>query len=73
MLPTEPDARPPPPEGEGADPGGRKPFLLRLPAPLMAELRGWAAHDLRSLNAHIEFLLREALQARRRSQRPPRS
>jgi hypothetical protein len=43
----------------------RKPFLLRLPPDLMAELRSWAAHDLRSLNAHIEFLLREALKRRR--------
>jgi hypothetical protein len=44
---------------------GRKPFLLRLPASLMEELRGWAAHDLRSLNGHIEFLLREAVRVRR--------
>lgn len=72
MPPNEPDARPPPPEGDGGEAGGRKPFLLRLPAPLMAELRGWAAHDLRSLNAHIEYLLREAVKARQRSQRPPR-
>ena len=44
---------------------GRKPFLLRLPPALMEELRSWAAHDLRSLNGHIEFLLREAVRARR--------
>jgi hypothetical protein len=31
----------------------------------MADLRGWANQDLRSLNAHIEFLLREALRKRR--------
>jgi hypothetical protein len=46
-------------------PGGRKPFLLRLPPELMAELRGWASQDLRSLNAHIEYLLREAVRRRR--------
>jgi hypothetical protein len=46
----------------------RKGFLLRLPPELMEELRVWAAQDLRSLNSHIEFLLREAL--KRRKSRP---
>jgi len=31
----------------------------------MEELRTWASHDLRSLNAHIEFLLREAVRRRK--------
>ena len=48
---------------EGAD--ERKPFLLRIPAPLMADLRAWAAQEVRSLNGQIEFLLREAVRARR--------
>ncbi len=43
----------------------RKPFLLRLPHPLMDELRGWASQDLRSLNSHIEFLLRQAVKRRK--------
>jgi hypothetical protein len=43
----------------------RKPFLLRLPPPLMEELRIWASNDLRSLNAHIEFLLRQAVKRRK--------
>jgi len=43
----------------------RKPFLLRIPPELMTELRGWAEHEFRSLNAHIEFLLREALRRRK--------
>lgn len=47
------------------EPPDRKPFLLRLPPDLMEELREWANQDLRSLNAHIEFLLREALKRRR--------
>ena len=55
--------------GEGEAPRGarpqRKPFLLRLPPELLEELRAWAAQDLRSLNAHIEFLLREAARRRR--------
>jgi len=46
------------------DPKERKPFLLRLPPELMEELRSWAAQDLRSLNAHIEYLLREAVKKR---------
>ncbi len=46
----------------------RKGFLLRLPPELMEQLRVWAAQDLRSLNAHIEFLLRDAVK-RRKSKR----
>ena len=44
----------------------RKPFLLRVPQELWRELERWAADDLRSINAQIEFLLREAV-ARRKS------
>jgi hypothetical protein len=47
------------------DDDARKPFLLRLPPSLMAELRSWANQELRSLNGHIEYLLREAVKARR--------
>jgi hypothetical protein len=43
----------------------RKAFLLRLPPELMADLRSWANQDLRSLNGHLEFLLREALKRRK--------
>ncbi len=42
----------------------RKPFLLRLSPELMVKLKSWAAQDLRSLNAHIEFLLRDAVRRR---------
>ena len=44
----------------------RKPFLLRLPPPLMDELNRWAKADLRSLNAQIEYLLREAVRRTKR-------
>ncbi len=44
----------------------RKSFLLRLPPDLMEDLNRWAKDDLRSLNAQIEYLLREALRRRRR-------
>ncbi len=53
--------------GASKDDGNkRKGFLLRLPPPLLAELKSWAANDLRSLNGQIEFLLREALKKRHR-------
>ncbi len=41
--------------------GERKPFLLRLDPALHDALQRWAADDLRSVNAQIEFLLRRAL------------
>lgn len=47
----------------------RKSFLLRIDPAVLDAVQRWANDDLRSLNAHIEFLLREAL---RRSGRPPR-
>jgi len=40
----------------------RKPFLLRLDPAVYDALQRWAADDLRSLNAQIEFLLRRVLQ-----------
>ena len=46
-------------------PEERKAFLLRLPPRLLAQLRGWAQQEMRSLNGHIEFLLREAVRKRR--------
>ena len=39
----------------------RKPFLLRIDPAVLDALQRWAADDLRSLNAQIEFVLREAL------------
>jgi hypothetical protein len=39
----------------------RKPFLLRIDPALLEALQRWANDDLRSLNAQIEFLLRDAL------------
>jgi hypothetical protein len=43
----------------------RKAFLLRVPPDLWRELEKWAADDLRSINAQIEFLLRQAVARRR--------
>jgi hypothetical protein len=39
----------------------RKPYLLRLDPAMLDALQRWAADDLRSLNAQLEFLLRRAL------------
>ena len=46
-------------------PEERKGFLLRLPPRLLADLRRWAQHEMRSLNGQIEFLLREAVHKRK--------
>ncbi len=39
----------------------RKPFLLRMDPVVLDALQKWAADDLRSLNAQIEFVLRRTL------------
>jgi hypothetical protein len=44
----------------------RKAFLLRLPPELLDELNRWAKDDLRSVNAQIEYILRESVRIRRR-------
>jgi len=38
----------------------KKHFPLRLDPKLYAALEQWAADEFRSVNAHIEFLLRDA-------------
>ena len=52
----------------------RKQFLLRLDPALWADLEKWAADELRSVNAQIEYLLRAAVRGRkggRAAVRPP--
>jgi hypothetical protein len=39
----------------------RKAFALRVDEKTLAAMQRWANDDLRSLNAQIEFVLREAL------------
>lgn len=39
----------------------KKSYPLRISAPVMQAMQRWADDDLRSLNAQIEFVLREAL------------
>ena len=47
----------------------RKSFLLRIDTAVLESVQHWANDDLRSLNAQIEYLLRESL---RRAGRAPR-
>jgi hypothetical protein len=42
----------------------KKPFLLRVDPRLWAEIERLAAAELRSVNAQVEYLLREAMRAR---------
>ena len=59
--------------------GARKSVLLRLDPAVHAALARWAADELRSTNAHVEWLLRRALtevgrlpdDVRRRAPEPP--
>mgnify|MGYP000032390984 CR=1 FL=1 len=54
----------------------RKPFLLRIDRAVLDAVQKWADDDLRSLNAQIEYLLRQALKEAgrvpREGARPPR-
>ncbi len=45
----------------------RKSFLLRISPSLYRELEAWAHQELRSVNGQIEYVLKEAVQKRRRT------
>ena len=45
----------------------RKTFLLRMDPDMLEALQVWANDELRSVNAQIEFLLRESLRKAGRS------
>ena len=47
----------------------RKQYLLRVDPALWAEIERWAAYELRSANAQVEWILRDALR-RRQGRRP---
>ena len=49
--------------------GQKKSFMLRIDPELWEELNRWAAADLRSVNGQIEFILRRAVDERRRGRR----
>jgi hypothetical protein len=49
---------------------GKKSFLLRVDPALWAEVERLAAQELRSVNAQVEYLLREGLARRGRRTAP---
>ena len=49
----------------------KKRFLLRLDQTLYDTLERWAADELRSVNAQIEFLLKESTRKAGRKKEPP--
>jgi hypothetical protein len=49
----------------------KKSFLLRIDPALWAEIERLAAGELRSVNAQVEYLLREALRSRTGKGPPP--
>jgi hypothetical protein len=50
---------------------GKKAFLLRIDPIVWVELERLAREELRSVNAQVEFLLRDALAQRGVAPRPP--
>ena len=44
----------------------RKSFLLRINPELWKALEAWAQEELRSVNGQIEYLLKQAVQQRRK-------
>ncbi|MEI6725448.1 MAG: hypothetical protein WCN81_04400 [Actinomycetes bacterium] len=48
----------------------RKQFLLRIDPELWADVEKWAADELRSVNAQIEWALREAVRRRKGHEAP---
>ena len=44
----------------------KKKILLRLDPALHRKLKIWAKDDMRSINAHIEFILKKAVEEIRR-------
>lgn len=48
----------------------KKAFLLRIEPKLFDEVSRWASDELRSVNGHIEFLLRRAVRVRKKGGGP---
>jgi len=45
----------------------KKPFVLRINPEMLKEIEGWANDEFRSTNGQIEYLLQQALLARKKS------
>ncbi|MGL6290812.1 MAG: Arc family DNA-binding protein [Silanimonas sp.] len=50
----------------------KKAYPLRISAPVLDAVQRWADDELRSVNAQIEYVLREALRKAGRLPKPPR-
>ena len=48
----------------------KKQFILRMSPELWEDLQRWAADELRSANAQIEYLLRRAVEERKKGRGP---
>jgi hypothetical protein len=48
----------------------KKAFLIRVDPEMLKLLQRWSDDELRSLNGHIEYLLRKALKEAGRDKRP---
>ncbi len=51
----------------------RKAYPLRIGADVLDNMQRWADDELRSLNAQIEYVLRDALRKQGRLKAPPES
>ncbi|WHZ18797.1 MAG: uncharacterized protein OJF55_000946 [Rhodanobacteraceae bacterium] len=55
-----------------AEPSGKKAYPLRISAQILDAMQRWSNDELRSLNAQIEYVLRDALRkAGRLKPEPP--
>lgn len=50
----------------------KKQFILRISPALWEDLQRWAADELRSANAQIEYVLRRAVEERKKGKGPAR-
>lgn len=51
---------------------GKKAYPLRINAEVLGAVQRWADDELRSVNAQIEYVLRDALRRNGRLKAPPR-
>lgn len=47
----------------------KKPFVLRMNADILKELQRWADDEFRSLNGQLEYLLRQALNEKKKKEK----
>ncbi len=52
--------------------GKKKAYPLRISAAVLEAMQGWAEDELRSVNAQIEYVLRDALRKQGRLKPPSR-